>query len=189
MIVISFPEQLRGTANALIDAGSKVGPALGILMGVKMIGWFSWRGMFVVIGAASLLWLIPWCFIASRLPGKRMTGSSHWIAPPYREILSKRLFWGTALGLFGGNYAWFFFLNWLPYYFETERHYSRNRLAIIGSLPFWAVAGSSMLFGLLGDALIRRGYNPGRVRQTLVSLGLLGCCAFMLPSVLVSRQL
>ncbi len=30
MIVISFPEQLRGTANALIDAGSKVGPALGV---------------------------------------------------------------------------------------------------------------------------------------------------------------
>lgn len=186
MIVISFPEQLRGTANALIDAGSKVGPALGVLMGVKMIGWFSWRGMFLVIGSASLLWLIPWCLIASRLPGKRMTEASHWAAPSYRELLSKRAMWGTALGLFGGNYAWFFFLNWLPYYFENERHYTKDRLAIIGSLPFWAVAGSSMLFGLLADALVRRGHDAGRVRQSFVSLGLLGCCGFMLPSVCVS---
>src|SRR5581483_10541648 len=151
--------------------------------------WFSWRGMFVVIGAASLIWLIPWCFIASRLPGKRMTGSSQWIAPPYREILSKRTFWGTALGLFGGNYTWFFFLNWLPYYLETERHYTRNRLAIVGSMPFWAVAASSMLFGLLADWFIRRGRHPGRVRQRFVCWGMLGCCGLMLPAVLVPGQL
>ena len=42
MIVTSFPEQLRGTANGLIDAGSKLGPAVGVWLGVKMIGWFSW---------------------------------------------------------------------------------------------------------------------------------------------------
>src|SRR5690348_4747835 len=61
MIVVSFPEKLRGTVNAAIDAGSKIGPALGVYLGVKMIEWFSWRGMFLIIGAASLLWLIPWC--------------------------------------------------------------------------------------------------------------------------------
>ncbi len=189
MIVISFPEQLRGTANALIDAGSKAGPALGVLLGVKMIGWFSWRGMFFVIGAASLLWLLPWCVIAHRLPGKRKTVASGWTAPTYREIVSKRALWGTALGLFAGNYAWFLFLNWLPYYFETERHYTKDRLAILASLPFWAVALSSMLFGVLADALIRRGYQAGRLRQTFVCLGLLGCCGFMLPAVWVSHEL
>ena len=25
------------------------------------------------------------------------------------------------LGLFGANYTWYFFLTWLPYYFEKER--------------------------------------------------------------------
>ena len=188
MIVIAFPEQLRGTANGLIDAGSKLGPALGVLLGVKMVGWFSWRGMFLVMGGASLLWLLPWCFIVPRLPGKRTIEASGWAVPSYREMISKRAFWGTALGLFGGNYAWFFFLNWLPYYLETNRHYSRDRLAIIGSLPFWAVAASSVLFGLLADTLVRRGYEPGRLRQLLVSLGLFGCCAFMLPAAWVSRD-
>ncbi len=190
MIVISFPEQLRGTANSLIDAGSKLGPALGVLLGVKMIEWFSWRGMFLIIGGASLLWLLPWCFVASKLPSKHPRESAGPTeaagVPSYREIVSKRALWGTALGLFAGNYTWFVFLNWLPYYFETDRHYTRNRLAFFGSLPFWIIAISSLCAGVLADSLIRRGWKAGRVRQGFVCVGLLGCCIFMLPAVVVA---
>ncbi len=186
IIVISFPEQLRGTANSLIDAGSKLGPALGVLLGVKMIEWVSWRGMFLIIGGASLLWLIPWCLLVPRLPSKPHRDVAPTAKmPSFRDILACRALWGTALGLFGGNYTWFIFLNWLPYYFETQRHYTRDRLALFGSLPFWTVAGSSVLFGVLADMLIRRGWNAGRVRQWFVCLGLLGCCGLMLPAVVI----
>lgn len=184
IIATTFPEQLRGTANALIDAGSKVGPAIGVLLGVKMIGWFSWRYMFLAIGGASLLWLVPWCMLVPKLTARRLEIASA-RAPDYREIVVQRRFWGTVLGLFGGNYTWYLFLTWLPYYFETARHYTHGRLAVIASLPFWAVACSSMLFGLLADAIISRGREPGRVRQAFVSLGLLGCCAFLMSAVLV----
>lgn len=187
IIASSFPERLRGTANALIDAGSKVGPALGVFLGVKMIEWFSWRLMFVIIGAASLLWLLPWCLLIPKFK-PRHAPIAQANAPPYREILSHRALWGTIIGLFGANYTWYFFLTWLPYYFEHARHYTHDRLAIIASLPFWGVAASSMLFGLLADALIRRGRDPGRVRQVVVGCGLLGCCACLLPAVLVSQE-
>jgi ACS family D-galactonate transporter-like MFS transporter len=189
MIVITFPEKLRGTANGLIDAGSKLGPALGFFLGVKMIEWFSWRGMFLVIGGASLLWLAPWCAIAGRLPGKRSAKGveADW-TPSYLDLMKRRQLWGTALGLFGGNYAWFFLLNWLPYYFENERHYTRDRLAVFGSLPFVAVAISAMVFGLAADALISRGRNAGRVRQYFCCTGMLGCGALMLPSVVVRSE-
>jgi len=186
IIAATFPEQLRGTANALIDAGSKAGPALGVLLGVKMIGWFSWRYMFVVIGGASLLWLIPWCILAPRLAVKRLANASVW-APSYRQIVAQRALWGTVLGLFGGNYTWYLFLTWLPYYLEKDRHYTHDRLALFASLPFWGVAASSLLFGLLADAIIRRGREAGRIRQIFVSFGLLGCCAFLLPAVLIPQ--
>lgn len=185
VIATNFPEQLRGTANALIDAGSKAGPALGVLLGVKMIGWFSWRYMFVAIGGASLLWLLPWCLVAPRLAVKRLAQLSA-SAPGYRQIIAQRALWGTVIGLFGGNYTWYLFLTWLPYYLEKDRHYTHDRLAIIASLPFWSVAASSMLFGLLADAIIRRRREAGRVRQLFVSLGLLGCCGFLLPAVLIA---
>ncbi|HLI30333.1 MAG TPA: MFS transporter [Terriglobia bacterium] len=181
-----FPERLRGTANALIDAGSKVGPALGVMLGVDLLNRFTWRGMFVVIAAASFLWLIPWSFVAPRLEVRKFAKASAW-APSYAELLGKRAVWGTVLGLFGANYGWYFLLNWLPYYMETIRHYTHARLALMASLPFWAVAIASLLFGLFADALIRRGGEPGRVRQSIISLGLLCCCAFLLPAVLVKQ--
>jgi MFS transporter, ACS family, D-galactonate transporter len=190
MIVTSFPEGLRGTANGLIDAGSKLGPALGVLLGVEMINWFSWRGMFFIIGAGSLIWLIPWCLVAHKLPGKRIVGhpESYWSAS-YAQILSSRALWGTAIGLFGGNYAWFFFLNWLPYYFENDRHYTHDTLAIMGSLPFWAIAASSTFFGLFADWMIRRGGHAGYIRRFFVCAGLSGCGALMLAAILVPTAL
>jgi MFS transporter, ACS family, D-galactonate transporter len=187
IIVISFPEGLRGTTNALIDAGSKLGPAIGVLLGVKMIQWWSWRGMFLIMGGASLLWLIPWTAVAAKLPSRTHAAFSEPpVIPSFQEIASHRVFWGTAIGLFCGNYTWFVFLNWLPYYFETQRHYTHDRLAVFGSLPFWTQAVSSLLFGCLADLIIRRIGNAGRVRQRFVCLGLLGCCATMLPAVMVS---
>lgn len=187
IIASTFPERLRGTANAAIDAGSKIGPALGVFLGVKLINWLSWRYMFVAIGGVSLLWLIPWCLLVPKLLDHHKKKISDW-SPTYPELIRTRALWGTILGLFGGNYTWYLFLSWLPYYFEHERHYTRDRLAFFASLPFWAVAISSMFLGLLADALIRRGYRPGKVRQTFVACGLLGCCLCMVPAFLVAQE-
>jgi MFS transporter, ACS family, D-galactonate transporter len=174
----------------LIDAGSKLGPALGVLLGVEMINRFSWRGMFFIIGAGSLLWLIPWCLVAHKLPGKRIRGNpeSCWSAS-YSQLLSNRALWGTAIGLFGGNYAWFFFLNWLPYYFENDRHYTHDTPAIMGSLPFWAIAVSSTFFGLFADWLIRRRGHAGNIRRFFVCAGLSGCGVLMLAAILTPNAL
>jgi ACS family D-galactonate transporter-like MFS transporter len=188
IIATTFPESLRGTANALIDAGSKVGPALGVLLGVKMIQALSWRTMFLAVGAASLLWLVPWCLVVPRLPKREEEKHTTEGSPTYLQLIRSRAVWGTVLGLFGGNYTWYLFLSWLPYYFETDRHYTKNHLAIFGSLPFWTVAVASMSFGLAADALIRRGRHPGRVRQAFVSIGLLGCCIFVIPAVLIREE-
>jgi MFS family permease len=182
----SFPEELRGTANAAIDCCTKMGPAVGILLGVELVNRFGWRMMFIAIGLASFTWLIPWCFLAPHLRlGQTVTAIA---PPPYREILSKRPFWGTVIGLFGANYTWYFFLTWLPYYFEKERHYTSDRLAFFGSLPFWGVGISSICVGIIADAIIRRGRHPVRVRQATVSLGLIGCCALMLPAVTIRNE-
>jgi ACS family D-galactonate transporter-like MFS transporter len=42
-----------------------------------------------------------------------------------------------------------------------------------------------MLFGLLADAIIRRGYEPGRVRQSFLCAGLTGCCVLMVAALFV----
>src|ERR1017187_6641392 len=43
IIANNFPEHHRGFANALIDAGTKGGPALGTLLGGLLMARFGWR--------------------------------------------------------------------------------------------------------------------------------------------------
>jgi MFS family permease len=185
MMVVTFPERLRGTANGLIDAGSKMGPAVGSWVGLLMIEKFDWRGMFLVIGGASMVWLLPWCLIAGRLPYKVLAADSSRIveAVSYKRLLETRPFWGTAIGLFGGNYAWYFMLNWLPAYLEKERHYAGARLRTVTTLCYVTVAVSSASFGFLADWFIRRGHDAGKVRQLSMCLGLLTCCPLMFAAV------
>ena len=53
-------ERQRGVANALIDAGSKCGPALGTLVGGLLVTRFGWRPFFIVVGLVGFLWLPCW---------------------------------------------------------------------------------------------------------------------------------
>ena len=50
----------RGLPNALVEAGTKLGPAIGTLIGGLLVANYGWRALFIGLGAGSLLWLIPW---------------------------------------------------------------------------------------------------------------------------------
>ncbi len=177
-----FHEQQRGVANSLVDAGSKIGPAVGVLVGGLFMADYGWRTFFVVVGIASLLWLIPWSIWAPKdralLP--REAGE----VPSIRQIIAKRAAWGTFFGLLCSNYVWYFMVTWLPSYFTMERHYSQREMAIFGSVPFWGVAVASLTGGWLSDRWIARGGSPTRVRKTFVCAGLM-MCTLMLPAAMV----
>ena len=181
----SFPKTHRGTANALIDMASKIGPALGTLLGGLLVASFGWRSLFISIGVVSLLWLIPW---AAWGPKDRALAISHSAAAPgILEILSKREAWGTFIGLFGANYIWYFLLTWLPSYLVQQRHFSETMMAQLGSLPFFAIALSSMVSGLLSDRWIVHGGDPSRVRKFFISTGMfMGC--LVLPAAMVESR-
>lgn len=186
IIASGFAENQRGTANSLIDAGSKSGPALGLLIGGTIVAQWGWRAMFLWIGGASLLWLIPWCVFAARQPIETHAVRRRSVGPSLVRILAEPSAWGSFLGLFCFNYTWYFLLTWLPTYLRQERHYTLEMMAIFGSLPFWATAASSMTGGYLSDLWISKGGSPTQVRKTLVSGGLAGTTLLLFPVVVVS---
>src|SRR5947209_4281890 len=69
IVVRLFPAERRGLPNALVDAGTKVGPALSILIGGLLLEHYGWRALFIGIGLASLLWLLPWMALVPRSAG------------------------------------------------------------------------------------------------------------------------
>ena len=179
-----FPERRRGLANALVDAGSKVGPALSTLAGGLLAGRFGWRALFLGMGIGGLLWLAPWVLLAPSNAGSAPLKDRQRPAGML-EILRRREAWGTCLGMFSLGYVWYFLLSWLPSYLVNERGFSMQSMAVLGSLPFWAMAAASVWGGWLSDRLIGRGASVTRVRKTCVAGGLLLCCVTLLPAAAV----
>lgn len=181
IIASTFAEHQRGFANALIDAGTKLGPTLGTLMGGLIVSRMGWRPLFWMVGFLSLLWLVPWLRSAPPAPAK-ISGQPP--SPPFREIVRHRAAWGTFLGLFCINYAWYFLLTWMPYWLVKERHFTMDRMAVFGSIPYLAAALGSVCWGWLSDHLIRKGHAPSKVRKTFVVAGQLSAL-WLLPAVFV----
>jgi MFS transporter, ACS family, D-galactonate transporter len=174
----SFVEHQRGLANALVDVGTKAGPALGTLLGGLFMARFGWRAFFLGVGLLSLLWLLPWWSCA---PRERQLSASAQKGPGMLQILGRREGWATFTGLFCFNYAFYFLLSWLPSYLVSERHFSMQMMAIFGALPFVVTAVASLLCGWLSDRWILEGATPSRVRKGLLVSGMI-LCALLLPA-------
>lgn len=180
-----FPEERRGIANALIDAGTKLGPALGTLVGGWLMIIYGWRVFFVALGVVSLIWLIPWLLLMPHGKGAD-TREYPERMPRAWDILRQRSAICTALGLFCSNYFWYFLLTWLPLYLQTERHFSAGKMTAVASAAYFGIAISATVSGHASDRLIARGGTPNRVRKTFAGVGLT-LSTIILPVALVDN--
>ncbi len=178
IIATRFPPEKRGMPNALIDAFSKMGPALSTLLGGLMVAQFGWRFLFIAMGLGGLVWLLPWLIWRSK--EQHDTPQVVEASIGFLTILSKRECWGTFFGLFALNYAWYFLIFWFPSYLVDQRHYSQERMAVMGSVPFWLLGASSMITGWLSDRLISKGHSATLIRKSFMCGGLYGVAVLML---------
>ncbi len=171
--VARLDEHRRGVANALVDAGSKFGPALGTLVGGLIVAHWGWRALFVGLGLAGLLWVPAWLRWMPRGDIVRADPGRPALAQPgFGQILRHRAVPATFIGHFCGNYFYYFLLTWLPYYLVQERHFSTETMAYVGAVPPLLSACSTMLAGWLSYRALRAGASPTRVRKTCTVTGL-----------------
>jgi MFS family permease len=175
-----FPQDRLALANGLIDAGSKLGPAVGTLVGGLLVASVGWRVFFIVLGLISLTWLVPWAFWAPRSSTRMTAQTPTGAGPSFSDILRVRAAWGCFFGHFGGNYLLYFLVTWLPSYLVMERKLSMERMAVLGSLPYLVIAAGAITTGWLSDRWIRRGGPVTRVRILFAAGGLAGATVIML---------
>ena len=170
-----FPPAKQGLPNAILNSGTKIGAALGVLVGGVLIALYSWRMMFFVLGGSGVVFLILWFMLAPRTdrkPRGQAVSTATKPSPSYLDILRNRDAWGTFVGAACYNYAYFFGLTWLPSYLVQQKHLSLEKMGIIGAIPFWAAAVSAIIGGWTSDALIKKGHSTTKVRKAFVASGL-----------------
>ena len=133
--------------------------------------------MFVSLGLASLLWLLPWSG-QLRAPEPERAAASLEKSPSYADILRQRGLWGTMLGNFCSNYAFYFVFSSLPLYLVHERGLSLLKMGYLTSGFYVCDSVSVLATGWLLDAWTRRGASPNRAYKTalIASAAGVGVC-------------
>ncbi len=172
------PAKGLGTANGIVALGYLVGPAVGTYAGGTLMAHFGWRSSFLVFGALSLLWLLPWSRVAGQV--RTAVQPSAQESPTWGMILQQPSLWGTALGLFSSNYVFYFMLNWLPSYLQTERGMSTLQMTQYATWAYLGCAASALVMGWAIDRYIARGGSANAAYKSVMAIAHLGSVACML---------
>ena len=177
LLACVVPLESLGKANGIVGLGYLMAPGVGIWLAGLLIDAAGWRGMFLMLGAASLLWLVPWSQV--KLP-KLATARADAATPTWRMVLSQRGLWGTSLGLFSSNYLWYFMLGWLPSYLVEEHGFSMHEMERVGTAGYLVNGATALLTGYLVDGHVRRGGSVSFAWKLIMALAHSGSVVFML---------
>jgi MFS family permease len=171
-----FGENERGLAIGVYMTGTKIGPAIGAPLAAWLINLYDWRQMFIILGAGSLIWLLPWLMAVrddDRQIESAAAASQKAPAISIWRVMKSPVIWGTIVGTFCYMYFVYFCMTWMPAYFVERRHLSLGDMGLYTFFSFGGMAAVSALGGWAADALIARGRNAVAVRKAFTIAGFL----------------
>ncbi|GHO93251.1 putative transporter YybO [Reticulibacter mediterranei] len=191
-----FPMNERGLATSAFDAAAKFSNVIGAPLVAAAITIYGWRAGFWVTGVLSLIYAaVFWLLYRDPKEARRLseeertyiveggaqqeeqTGASTSWADTWtniRYLLRQRKIWAMTLGFAAYGYSFYLLLTWLPGYLQRQLHVSILSSSYDTAIV-WGVATITdiLIGGWLVDYLIRRGYDPSRVRKTLFAIGMI----------------
>ncbi|BAO90847.1 MFS transporter [Caballeronia cordobensis] len=163
-----YPRDQQASALGLANSGQSIGAAIaGPVVGFLALA-TSWRASFVIIGAAGVLWVVAWLWLAkerpstpivepeqSRVRDAALSDNSAEPAPLSTYLLRPAIL-ATAFAFFGYAYILYFFLSWFPSYLTMAHHLSIQKMSIVSVIP-WAVGVTGLVAGGYAcDWLVRK---------------------------------
>ncbi len=187
ILAAAVPIERLGQANGICAFAYSVGPGIGVIGGGLLIDHVGWRGMFVVFGLCSLLWLLPWS--VTRLPAlaNARTQDSDPDMPSWGQVFRQRGMWGTALGLFSNNYLFYFLLIWLPDYLVKERGFSMHQMEGWATASYFVNGFAALLIGWAIDRYVQRRGSANLAYKLVLFVAQAGCIVGMLMMGMGSR--
>jgi MFS family permease len=186
-ISTNVEERQRGLAVGILFAGAKFGPAIGAYLAVALIQSTGWRGMFLILGLGSMVFLIPWLLLVKD-DGPTSVASRSEEAASFGSIWKTPVIYGILIGTVAYNYFNYFNLTWLPAYFVEHWKLSLPSMGLYTAFSFLGMAAMAIGGGAAADALIRRGSEPVRVRKAFTIAGLAIASSEIVGTMTSSRE-
>lgn len=197
-----FPIKERAFAQGLFNSGAAIGGIVAIPLIALLTIYFSWQAIFIVVGLAGLLWLLPWMILAKAPP------KSHpWLTeeerqyilhgqqdqqvddqgedkgeynPSTKEMLGHKESWGVIIASAVIDPIWWLFVFWIPIYLSEVYGMDVKTIGIYGWVPYVGAMLGAWFGGLLAQNRIKAGWTVDKTRKLVITLG----CGIMLPALL-----
>ena len=187
-----YPAAMRGAARIFPPASraKAVGTilsaiSLGVLLAPPLVAWttlhYGWRATFLLIGALGSLLLPPWLWVHREIqrtegvnePGPAEVGDPAAGAPADQEVtlgevLKTRKYWCVLAARGCSDAAWYFYLFWIPGYFQEARGLSLARVGKYLWVPYFCSFIGPFAGAAASSALIHRGIGLSRSRKSVL---------------------
>lgn len=197
-----FPVNERALAQGIFNSGAAIGGIISIPLIGYLALFFSWKFIFIAVGALGLLWLVPWLVIVKAPPKYHS-----WISdderdyilsgqvnedldgdgdldggynPPMGELLTRKQSWGVIVASATIDPIWWLFIVWIPTYLFEAHGFLMKDLVVSGWVPYVGAMFGAWFGGLLAQNRIDAGWSVDKTRKLTITLG----CLIMLPSLL-----
>ena len=184
-----FPKKDRALATGIFNSGTN----MAAIIGPPLIAWifsaYGWKQAFLWTGALGFIWLVFWLLLYE-IPSRQKHISSAELEyitsdsdqevsfsgqkPSWLKLFRLRQTWAFVLGKFLTDPVWWFYLFWIPSYFNTTYHLNLTRSAIHVSTVYIVASFGSVLGGWLSGWLIKKGLAVYKARK--YSMLFFACC-------------
>ena len=197
-----FPKKERALATGIFNSGANIGAIVTPIAVPLIVTYWGWKWAFILTGLLGLVWVVLW-FMMYEIPRKHKklsVAELHYIESDKDEekataeeanepklswfkLLSYKQTWAFALGKFLTDPIWWFYLFWLPDFFES----TYNIKLLAASWPVAAVYLISTI-GSIGGGwvplyLIGKGWSVPKARK--VSMLIYAFCVLPILLALV----
>jgi len=189
-----FPRKERALATGIFNAGTNVGAIITPLVVPWITIHLGWRWAFLITGGIGFVWFLMWMGVyrkpeehpqcsAEELKYIRSDGEKPMPRVPWAQLLGYRQTWGFLLGKFLTDPIWWFYLFWVPGFFQQEHGLNLMQIGLPIVVIYLISDVGSVVGGWLSSRFIQRGYtvNVGR------KLAMLMCAVCVVPIVYAYR--
>lgn len=185
-----FPAAETGRAGSSLLVGTNAGAAIAPLIIVPIAANFGWRTPFFVIGLIGVLWVLV-CIYWFRNEPSQMRGISKeeesWIESnrkfiknhqrlSLKQSLNNSCLWSLVSAYFTNQFAFYFFVAWMPIYLQEGRHLTESGMKNVTSVVYIFGILGALLSGFMNDRL-------ARLKTVLFSRRFIGCFSHTLAAI------
>ncbi|WCF09552.1 MFS transporter [Paenibacillus thiaminolyticus] len=159
----TIPKEKRGISTAIINSGSAIGMAIGLIGSsflVKDAGW-NWRVLlFITAGLAFSLMLVFAKNIKKNTPQSKAAGGTsdaeNQDKATFKRLLANPKMVASYVLYFATCYGYYMIVTWLPSYLQDERGFTGTAIGFAAALVAFSAVPGALLFSRLSDKFMHK---------------------------------